>query len=189
MVELNPIIQSFAPESYAPERREIFLKHVSNCFNILEMKRTAQKPPRMTVELLDRAAAFMNKIVATVSRYKQQQQANNAAIPSQKQYTVQAGQGEVYTKHFQKNLTTGRGRSSREREEMTLIFPTEVTALMLGVNYATNSCLTYQFTNSTSLKNISARRHVLSSILLTCLSERRSTAPFFRQTCHNKMTK
>lgn len=88
--KLLPGIKSLA-ERQTPDRRDQFLKHVRDCFNILNMARTPVKPPRLTLEVLDRAGKFITQVITVYSRPRE---ASNNPATNLSHRTGGSGQNE-----------------------------------------------------------------------------------------------
>jgi len=80
--KLMPYIQWLQARQTPPERREQFMRQLRDCTNILNMNRMPSLPPRLTPELLDRAARFIHQVVQVYSEWVFQDQNNGGARDS-----------------------------------------------------------------------------------------------------------
>mmetsp|Transcript_16002 Transcript_16002/g.32172 ORF Transcript_16002/g.32172 Transcript_16002/m.32172 type:complete len:413 (-) Transcript_16002:321-1559(-) len=78
LAQLFPYIEKLQ-EKEPKDRRDQFLRYLKDCQNILQMKPFTNLPPKFTVDLLDRAARFIHKVVNIYSDYLQ---CNNPYTPA-----------------------------------------------------------------------------------------------------------
>lgn len=83
LVRLRPIIRRLQGPR-PPQKQEQFMKHLNDCFNILGIKRTQHVPPRLTLQLLNRAEQFMQQVVNVYSRYLKEMVRNSDADPEKR---------------------------------------------------------------------------------------------------------
>ena len=65
---LLPVIQRIQ-ERYAPEKRKLFMQHLRDAVNILNIQRTSPTPERFTLDLLGRAEKFIQDVVNVHTNY------------------------------------------------------------------------------------------------------------------------
>lgn len=80
---LRPVIRRLQLQR-PPQKQEQFMKHLNDCFNILNIKRTQQIPPRLTLQLLIRAEQFMQQVVDVYSRYLKDMVKSSDADPEKR---------------------------------------------------------------------------------------------------------
>jgi hypothetical protein len=65
---LYPIIKRLS-KGQPPDRQETLMKHLKDCFSLLNMRRTPNRPPNLTVELVERVEGFINRVVTVYSKF------------------------------------------------------------------------------------------------------------------------
>jgi hypothetical protein len=66
--KLYPIIRRLS-KGQSAERQETLMKHLKDCFSLLNMRRTPIRPVNLTVELVDRVEGFINRVVTVYSKF------------------------------------------------------------------------------------------------------------------------
>ena len=67
-LRLLPVIQRIRDPQSQP-RRELFMKHIKDCSDILRLTRSSPIPRRLTMDVLVKAEKFISQVVAVYSRY------------------------------------------------------------------------------------------------------------------------
>lgn len=90
----KPTLQPLLPfirrlqEGQPAGKRESFMRHLRDCLNILSLERAQNIPPKLTIEVLDRAEKFISQVVGIYSQYLK-----NYAKPANPDPTRRGGQG------------------------------------------------------------------------------------------------
>lgn len=81
---LYPVIKKLQ-EKQPRNKQDMFMRHLSDCFNILDLKRVLVRPQKLTLALLDKADKFINQVITVYSQYVRDIMANlrnnNASSP------------------------------------------------------------------------------------------------------------
>ncbi|GAB0492620.1 hypothetical protein MMPV_003888 [Pyropia vietnamensis] len=72
---LYPVIKKLQ-EKQPRSKQDMFMRHLSDCFNILDLKRMPTRPPKLTLALLDKADKFINQVITVYSQYVRDIMAN-----------------------------------------------------------------------------------------------------------------
>lgn len=85
--ELFPIIRRIQERQPAP-RREAFMKHLGDCFDILNLQRPSPIPPVLSAGMLDKAERFIHQVVSVHSKYLRDMVQNSAVDPAKRSQLV-----------------------------------------------------------------------------------------------------
>lgn len=82
---LYPVIKKLQ-EKQPRSKQDMFMRHLSDCFNILDLKRVPVRPQKLTLALLDKADKFINQVITVYSQYVRDIMANlrnsNGNVPA-----------------------------------------------------------------------------------------------------------
>ena len=84
---LFPIIRRLQ-ERQPPPRQEVFMRHLRDCFNILNLQRSSPIPQRLTTAVLERAERFIHQVVSVYSKYLKDMVQNSGADPARRAQLV-----------------------------------------------------------------------------------------------------
>lgn len=65
---LTPFIRRLQERQPQPNKEQ-FKKHLNDCFNILNLERSRGIPPKLTIEVLERAEKFIHSVITVYSQY------------------------------------------------------------------------------------------------------------------------
>lgn len=82
---LYPVIKKLQ-EKQPRSKQDMFMRHLSDCFNILDLNRVPVRPQKLTLALLDKADKFINQVITVYSQYVRDIMANlrngNGNVPA-----------------------------------------------------------------------------------------------------------